>query len=58
MMVKENMADGSVAGSASATADVMRAGIQCIGMPEGISIVPGFFFRQQRKPWDPKKIAL
>jgi phosphate acetyltransferase len=43
MMVKENMADGSVAGSASATADVMRAGIQCIGMPEGISIVSSFF---------------
>jgi phosphate acetyltransferase len=43
MMVKENMADASVAGSASATADVMRAGIQCIGMPEGISIVSSFF---------------
>lgn len=43
MMVRENMADGSVAGSASATADVMRAGIQCVGMPEGISIVSSFF---------------
>ena len=43
MMVKENMVDASVAGSASATADVMRAGIQCIGMPEGISIVSSFF---------------
>ena len=43
MMVKENMTNGSVAGSASATADVMRAGIQCIGMPEGISIVSSFF---------------
>jgi phosphate acetyltransferase len=43
MMVKENMADGSVAGSASATANVMRAGIQCIGIPEGISIVSSFF---------------
>ncbi len=43
MMVKENMADGSVAGSASATADVLRAGIQCIGMPDGISIVSSFF---------------
>ena len=42
-MVKENIADGSVAGSASATADVMRAGIQCVGMPEGISIVSSFF---------------
>jgi len=43
MMVKEGMADGSVAGSLASTADVMRAGIQCIGMPEGISIVSSFF---------------
>jgi len=43
MMVREGMADGSVAGSLASTADVMRAGIQCIGMPEGISIVSSFF---------------
>jgi phosphate acetyltransferase len=43
MMVKEGMADGSVAGSTAATADVLRAGIQCVGMPEGISIVSSFF---------------
>jgi phosphate acetyltransferase len=43
MMVKEGMADGSVAGSSASTADVMRAGIQCIGMPGGISIVSSFF---------------
>jgi phosphate acetyltransferase len=43
MMVKESMADGSVAGSAASTADVLRAGIQCIGMPEGISTVSSFF---------------
>ncbi len=43
MMVKEGMADGSVSGSTAATADVLRAGIQCIGMPEGISIVSSFF---------------
>ncbi len=43
MMVKEGMADGSVSGSSASTADVMRAGIQCIGMPEGISIVSSFF---------------
>jgi len=43
MMVKEGMADGSVAGSSASTADVMRAGIQCIGMPDGISIVSSFF---------------
>ncbi|MDR3611188.1 MAG: phosphate acetyltransferase [Ignavibacteriaceae bacterium] len=43
MMVKEGMADGSVAGSFASTGDVMRAGIQCIGMPEGISVVSSFF---------------
>jgi phosphate acetyltransferase len=43
MMVKEGMADGSVAGSLASTADVLRAGIQCIGMSEGISIVSSFF---------------
>ena len=43
MMVKEGMADGSVSGSTAATADVLRAGIQCIGMPKGISIVSSFF---------------
>jgi len=43
MMVKEGMADGSVAGSSASTADVMRAGIQCVGMPKGISIVSSFF---------------
>ena len=43
MMVREGMADGSVAGSTASTSDVMRAGIQCVGMPEGISIVSSFF---------------
>lgn len=43
MMVKEGMADGSVAGSSALTADVMRAGIHCIGIPEGISIASSFF---------------
>lgn len=43
MMVSEGMADGSVGGSASPTADVLRSGIHCVGMPEGISIVSSFF---------------
>ncbi len=43
MMVKEGIADGSVAGSVASTGDVLRAGIQCIGMSEGISIVSSFF---------------
>jgi phosphate acetyltransferase len=43
MMVREGMADGSVAGSTASTGDVLRAAIQCVGMPEGISIVSSFF---------------
>lgn len=43
MMVREGIVDGSVAGSTASTADVLRAGIQCIGMPEEISTVSSFF---------------
>lgn len=43
MMVKEGMVDGSVSGSTATTADVMRASIQVVGMPKGISIVSSFF---------------
>jgi phosphate acetyltransferase len=43
MMVREGSANGSVGGSASPTADVLRAGIHCVGMPEGISVVSSFF---------------
>ncbi len=43
MMVREGLADGSVAGSISTTADVLRAGIQVVGLMDGISIVSSFF---------------
>jgi len=43
MMVREGMADGSVAGSTASTGDVLKAAFQCVGMPEGISIVSSFF---------------
>jgi len=43
MMVREGIADGSVAGSLSTTADVLRAGIQIVGVQEGISVVSSFF---------------
>lgn len=43
MMVKEGLVDGSVSGSTATTADVMRASIQVVGMPEGVSIVSSFF---------------
>ncbi|MBI1807908.1 MAG: phosphate acetyltransferase [Ignavibacteria bacterium] len=43
MMVREGMADGSVAGSLSTTGDVLRAAIQVIGLREGISVASSFF---------------
>ncbi len=43
MMVREGMADGSVAGSLSTTGDVLRAAIQVIGLAKGITIVSSFF---------------
>jgi phosphate acetyltransferase len=43
MMVREGLADGSVAGSISTTGDVLRAGIQVIGLAEHITIVSSFF---------------
>jgi len=43
MMVREGLADGSVAGSLSTTGDVLRAAIQIIGVAEGVSIVSSFF---------------
>jgi phosphate acetyltransferase len=43
MMVREDLADGSVAGSLSTTSDVIRAGIQIVGMPAGITVVSSFF---------------
>jgi len=43
MMVREGMADGSVAGSLSTTGDVLRAGIQVIGLAPNITIVSSFF---------------
>jgi len=43
MMLREGLVNGSVAGSFASTADVMKAGIQIVGMPQGISIVSSFF---------------
>lgn len=43
MMVRNGMADGSVAGSLSTTGDVIRAGILAIGLKEGIKTVSSFF---------------
>jgi phosphate acetyltransferase len=43
MLVRWGVAQGSVAGAINTTADVMRAGIQIIGMKPGISIVSSCF---------------
>ncbi len=43
MMIRQGIADGSVAGSISTTGDVLRAGLQIVGMPEGINVVSSFF---------------
>lgn len=43
MMLREGMAHGSVAGSFATTADVTRAGIFCVGLGEGMSILSSFF---------------
>lgn len=43
MMVREKMADGSVAGSLSTTGDVLRSAILCIGLQPNVSIVSSFF---------------
>ncbi len=43
MMVRKNVVDGFVAGSVNTTGDVMRAGIQIIGMAPGITSVSSSF---------------
>ena len=43
MMVRENMADGMVAGSLSPTADVLRPALRIIRTAPGISVVSGAF---------------
>ncbi len=43
MMVRQGLAHGSVAGSLSTTGDVLKAGLQIIGMKAGNSTVSSFF---------------
>jgi phosphate acetyltransferase len=42
-MVAAGDADGSVAGSLSTTGDVIRAGLWCVGLAGGVSVVSSFF---------------
>jgi phosphate acetyltransferase len=43
MLVREGKADGSVAGAVNTTGNVLRAGLQIIGLSPGISVVSGAF---------------
>jgi len=43
LMVRNELADGSVAGSLSTTGDVIKAGLHCIGLKEGIKTVSSLF---------------
>ncbi|HDQ44902.1 MAG TPA: phosphate acetyltransferase [bacterium] len=43
MMIRSGDADGSVAGAVHTTGDVLRAGIQCVGMAEGLAVVSSCF---------------
>jgi phosphate acetyltransferase len=38
-LLRDGMADGAVAGSINATGDVIRAGIQVVGLAPGVSVV-------------------
>jgi phosphate acetyltransferase len=43
MLVRKNMVDGSVAGALNTTGDVIRAGLQVVGLAPGIKAVSSFF---------------
>jgi phosphate acetyltransferase len=42
-MIRQGMADGAVAGSINTTGDVLRAGIQIVGLAEGVNVVSSCF---------------
>ena len=43
MMIKNGQVDGGVAGALNTTGDVLKAGLQCIGLAQGLSVVSGAF---------------
>ncbi|MCB9057643.1 MAG: phosphate acetyltransferase [Calditrichae bacterium] len=44
MMIRKGMADAAIAGAVNTTGNVLRAGIQVIGLAEGIKVVSSCFF--------------
>ena len=43
MMLSDNLCDGYVAGAVRTTGDTVKAGIWCVGLEPGISVVSSFF---------------
>lgn len=44
MMIRKGMADAAIAGAVNTTGNVLRAGIQIVGLAEGIRVVSSCFF--------------
>ena len=51
MLVREGLADGSVAGAVNTTADVVRSAIQLLGLAPGSKLVSSFFLMMLCKPF-------
>lgn len=58
LMVQAGDADGCVAGAVHATADVVRAGIQVVGVADGAGLVSSFFLIMLCEPYHDRKGGL
>ncbi len=58
MMVKNGFADGSVAGAANTTANVLRPALQIIGTASGVSVVSGTFIMLIDTPHVPRDMLI
>ncbi len=58
MMVREGLADGTVAGAVHTTGDTVRAAIQIIGLAQGSKLVSSFFMMMLARPLDNQNSTL
>ncbi len=58
LLVREGLADGSVAGAVNTTADVVRSAIQLLGLAPGSQLVSSFFLMMLCKPFHSLKGGL
>ncbi len=49
LLVRDNLADGTVAGATNTTAHTVKSAILCLGLKEGISIISSFFLMVTQK---------